>query len=513
METDYRLIAESAEDSIYIVGRDLVLTYVNAYGAGMLGGSPEMIVGQNLADLFSGNSAKNQAKSIEKVFKTRKPVYMEDRYGFGDRGIWLSTKLIPILGADGGATAVIGISRDISDLKTTERSLKKSERTLQQRLKHSDALSELGSTLLEISEAGPLLEKMTEGIGKALNLDRVLIYRIDFRENVVDGLAEWLNPKTLGVESTKGRYELDVFINGALDLWKNRKPLVSHYNEVNPVLVGDKSSERLHNRMKIKSLLWYPFDFREQSFYALVLNQVEHRREWTDEEFNLLGRMITDVAIALQKIELMKNRDATDVELRSSVAKLKQTLEETVTALALTAEKKDPYTAGHQRRVVELAVAIAGELNLSEEKTEGIRIAAIVHDIGKIYIPAEILAKPTKLTDLEFGVVQTHSQFGFDILKTVDFPWPIAKVVLQHHERLDGSGYPLGLKDDEICQEARILAVADVIEAMVSYRPYRASLDIKKALAELQKGSGVLYDAQVVKACAKVLRSKDFVLD
>jgi putative nucleotidyltransferase with HDIG domain len=278
-------------------------------------------------------------------------------------------------------------------------------------------------------------------------------------------------------------------------------------------LVGDKSSELLHGRMKIKSLFWYPFGFKEHSYYALVLNQTGRRYDWSDEDISLIARVVTPVEIALQKIGFIKEKSKAEAEVKENLNRLKRTLEETVNALAVTAEKKDPYTAGHQRRVVKLAAAIAAEIGLGEEEAEGVRIAATVHDIGKIYIPVEILSKPGKLTDLEFGMVQAHSQLGFDILKTVDFPWPVAKIVLQHHERLNGSGYPLGLKGDEICQEARILAVADVVEAMVSDRPYRDGLDRAKVLAELDKGAGVFYDKDVVAACAKIISAKGFSLD
>jgi len=171
---------------------------------------------------------------------------------------------------------------------------------------------------------------------------------------------------------------------------------------------------------------------------------------------------------------------------------------------------RDPYTAGHQRRVGQLAAAIARELGLPEDTMRGIELAASIHDLGKISVPAEILSKPTKLTAIEFMLLKNHAQAGFDIIKDIKFPWPIATMVLQHHERQDGSGYPQGLKGEQILLESRILAVADVVEAMASHRPYREALGIDSALQEIQRGRGTLYDAAVVDACLRLFAEKRF---
>jgi PAS domain S-box-containing protein/putative nucleotidyltransferase with HDIG domain len=197
-------------------------------------------------------------------------------------------------------------------------------------------------------------------------------------------------------------------------------------------------------------------------------------------------------------------------ELTRTVERLQRRLEETVNALASITEKRDPYTAGHSHRVTQLAVTIAKEMSLSDSQLDGILVAGTLHDIGKIYEPSEILSKPGLLTDIEFLMMKVHPEIGYDILKNIEFPWPVAQIVLQHHERLDGSGYPGGLKDDEILTEAKILAVADVIDAMASHRPYRPSLGIKAALAEVSKNKGVLYDATVVDICVRLFNEKGF---
>jgi len=191
---------------------------------------------------------------------------------------------------------------------------------------------------------------------------------------------------------------------------------------------------------------------------------------------------------------------------------LRKALGGTVHAIASIVEKRDPYTAGHQRRVSDFARAIATEMGLSNDRIEGLRVAAIIHDIGKLSVPAEILSKPTKLTRIEFSLIKTHSQSGYDIIKDIDFPWPIARMVIEHHERINGSGYPNGLTGDNLLLESRILAVADVVEAMASHRPYRAALGIEPALEEIEKNKGIFYDAAVADACLRLFRHKGYKL-
>lgn len=202
--------------------------------------------------------------------------------------------------------------------------------------------------------------------------------------------------------------------------------------------------------------------------------------------------------------------DVTD--RKENVERLRRTLGATVQAIASMVEARDPYTAGHQRRVSDLARTIAAEMNLSHDRIEGLRVAAVIHDIGKLSVPAEILSKPTRLTNLEFGLIRNHAQAGYDILKDIEFPWPVARTVVEHHERLDGSGYPNGLTGEKLLLESRILAVADVVEAMASHRPYRASLGIEPALEEIERNKGILYDHLVADACLKLFREKSYQL-
>ena len=203
-------------------------------------------------------------------------------------------------------------------------------------------------------------------------------------------------------------------------------------------------------------------------------------------------------------------RSNLEQKVEERTAELQQTLSGVIYALTMIVEYRDPYTAGHQQRVSDLAHAIAKEMGFSRDKIMGIRMAGVLHDIGKIAIPAEILSKPSRLSKTEFDLIKNHSQTGYDILNSIKFPWPLSQIVLQHHERMDGSGYPNGLLGKEILIEARILGVADVVEAMASHRPYRAALGIDKALEEISNDKGKLYDTEAANACLKIFKEKEF---
>ncbi len=223
-----------------------------------------------------------------------------------------------------------------------------------------------------------------------------------------------------------------------------------------------------------------------------------------------IDELILRLRRVLRERTNIRERNRAEKELRGSLKKLRTAMESIVEAMVLAIEKRDPYTSGHQKRVATLAGAIAKEMGLSQDQIDGVRMAGMIHDIGKNAIPGQILSKPGKLTELEMGMMKEHSQIGCDILKGIEFPWPVAQMVLQHHERIDGSGYPQGLLGNETYLGAKILAVADVVEAMASHRPYRAAVGLDKAMEEISKHRGILYDPDVVDAGLKLLREKGF---
>ena len=196
--------------------------------------------------------------------------------------------------------------------------------------------------------------------------------------------------------------------------------------------------------------------------------------------------------------------------VKSNFDKLRRAMDGIVQAISVVVEMRDPYTAGHQQRVAQLSCAIARSMGLCEEEVYALRMASVIHDLGKITVPAEILSKPGQLSALEYELVKSHAQAGYDILKQVDFPWPLADIVLQHHERMDGSGYPNGLHAEDILLPARILSVADVFETIASHRPYRPALGLQPALNEIRNNSGSLYDPQVVDVCLELIENDRF---
>jgi len=224
---------------------------------------------------------------------------------------------------------------------------------------------------------------------------------------------------------------------------------------------------------------------------------------FSDKDVEFFKEVANDIAVGVKSIRL-------EVDLQKRNRQLQKSMESIIFIMGKIGESKDPYTAGHQKRVTQLATAIAKKMRLSEEKIEAIRFASLIHDIGKVGIPSEILSKPTKLNENEFALIKNHPSICYNIIKDVHLPWEVADIVWQHHERLDGSGYPRGLKGNEILLEARILGVADVVEAMSSHRPYRPALGIDKALEEISMNKGKLYDPDVVDACVKLFKEDGF---
>jgi PAS domain S-box-containing protein len=266
---------------------------------------------------------------------------------------------------------------------------------------------------------------------------------------------------------------------------------LNYLTDVFDTLVRDTNApvQRSEMRLRHKDGSW-------RTFEAVASNLVNHN-------------VVEAVIVNYRDIAGRKKEEAERIK---NYNRIKKTLQATVRSISLIVEIKDPYTAGHQQRVSHLAQAIAAEMDLTEDRQDFVHTASIIHDLGRVSVPSEIFSKPTTLSELEFNLIKIHSQAGYNILKDIDFSWPVADVVLQHHERMDGSGYPQHLQGEAILLEARILAVADVVEAMSSHRPYRPALGISFALDEISKNKGILYDANVVDACLKLFQEKKYNL-
>lgn len=286
-------------------------------------------------------------------------------------------------------------------------------------------------------------------------------------------------------------------------------PMVMAFTTRENVIINTSDDSAAFHRLdgemaaiNIGTIFLLPIRYQNQVFGLIgIFSRLPF--EMQAKELSLLDELASDLGYGVQS-------HRTKLAHEGSVQRLNRAMMHTIEAVSIALEKRDPYTAGHQNRVASLSMAIAREMGFSDERIEGIRLGSMVHDIGKISVPAEILNRPGRLSKDEFGIIKAHPESGYDILKGVDFPWPIAQMILQHHERVDGSGYPQGLKGNEITPEARILAVADVVEAITSHRPYRPSLGIDIALNEIERGRGTYYDAEVVDACLRLFREKGF---
>jgi len=304
-----------------------------------------------------------------------------------------------------------------------------------------------------------------------------------------------------------------------------RTDLNGRFNYINPIalritgyaeeeFIGKHFLEFIREDQKKEVDAFYQRQFREgipNTYYEVAITAKDGREMWFGQSVQLLrsgGRIGGMQAVARD----ITDRRRAENQVAETLETLRNTLRGTIQAMSVAVSTRDPYTADHQKRVADLARAIAKEMNLDSHRIDGIRLASMIHDIGKISVPAEILSRPTKLTEIEFRMVEEHPRAGYDILKSIEFPWPIARMVLEHHERMDGSGYPSGLTGNDILPDARILALADVVEAICSHRPYRPALGIETALREIELNRDTLYDRDVVDACLRLFREKGFTL-
>ncbi len=285
-----------------------------------------------------------------------------------------------------------------------------------------------------------------------------------------------------------------------LELVRGRSPLTQFV-----LITGEPTLETATNALRLGAYDYLAKPVRKETVCRIVAKAGQERAlrlqvEQLHEE-NLRHR---------EELELLVTERTS--ELQNALHRLTTTLESTTMALSMVLEKRDSYTAGHQRRVTDLALTLWDRLAAPREARDGLRIAGLLHDLGKIQVPAEILSKPARLSPAEFALIREHAASGWEVLRQVEFPWPVATIVRQHHERLDGSGYPDGLKSGEILLEAQVLGVADVVEAMSSHRPYRPALGIEVALAEVLRGRGTLYGPAIVDTCIKVFREEGYLL-
>jgi PAS domain S-box-containing protein/putative nucleotidyltransferase with HDIG domain len=449
-EKRYRLLVENAADVIWTVDMNMKLSYISPSITQLLGYTVEEAFSRNMEDIFSADSYRKAMYVLAEELEAEKSSNV-DR----SRSRVLELDLIHKNGSIIPAEIKYTFIRDKSDIP-----------------------QEILAVARNISERR--------------EAEELILEEKKFLDNIFDSLP--------------GIFYI-----------LNEKAEIIRWNK-NEEIILEYSSEELMNRNALETIAEEDRELVAErvanvfasGYSSVVANAVT--KSGKKIPLYLTGARVSkdnrDMLVGMG-IDITEQKSYEE-KSRKAVEELKEAINGAIEAIAMITEMRDPYTAGHQRRVADLSSAIAGEMGLSQEQVSTIRIAGILHDVGKASIPMEILCKPVALDPMEMDIIKLHPKVGYDILKSLKLPWPIGPAVLQHHERINGTGYPNGLIGDEITLEARILAVADVVEAMSSNRPYRPSLGIQNALNEIEQNKGVLYDIEVASVCLKLFNENRF---
>ena len=492
----FRGLVEQELAGVFILEQDGSIGYINPRFVEMLGYTDAEVRGRHVTDFIAESDRERVAKLNSEVVTGARRSMRVTAFLLRKNGA-----LLPVLAQGNfanyhGAPAIMGVALDISELKLAQSELERSNRILKTLSAGNNALVHAKT---ETELLGRMCRIMIDIGGFALawigypqaDAERSVrpVALAGLHEDFIRSLnVSWSETERGSGPTGRALRTGEIVISRDLAVDSNMEPW------------RDGSIER-----GLRSVIALPLKDGGKTFASITI--AAHERDaFTGDEVKLLTDLASDLAYGILSLRAR-------VAQEESTKRLRQSLQDAVLAIASTLETRDPYTAGHQRGVARLAMAIARELDVPEDDLEGIFLAGVVHDIGKIQIPSEILSKPGKLTPLEFELVKTHAQGGYDILKGVKFPWPVAEMVLQHHERLDGSGYPRGLKSDQILLGSKIIAVADVVQAMTSHRPYRPARGLDAALAEIEANKATKYYAPAVEACIGLFRNKGFTFE
>ena len=565
---DHAKILDEASDPLVVLNSDYQFTYANKAFAQALGKTLEVIIGNDLWGIYQKDGADFRRDAIKEVFETGQIKVVENVVPKPSGNLYFMTTFKPIFNEQNIVISVVAIAKDITDRKQAEEELLNSEEeksailntmselVVYQDINHNIIWSnkaaaqsvnqnvedlkgrkcyEIWAGRKEECEVCPVAlaieaEKMhqeenTTPDGKTWLISGYPI-KNEIGENIgaIEVTSDITERKKSEQQVKKRIKELELLYSLGEIAGKEDLTLDKLYQEFTDILPQSwQYSEIACARIVIGDSEFHTKNFAESAWMqsapvkvsGTVVGKIEvgYLEEMPKEgegSFLKEEKQLID-SIAERLGQITQRRQAEEV-LKHTLESLRKAFGTTIQVMVSAIEVRDPYTAGHQIRVADLARAIATEMGLPQDTIEGIRMAGSIHDIGKLSIPAEILSNPTKLSDIEFELIKEHPRKGYEMLKDVESPWPLAEIVYQHHERMDGSGYPRNLKGDEILMEARIMAVADVVEAMASHRPYRPTLGIDAALKEIEDNKRTLYDADAVGACLRLFREKSFSL-
>ncbi len=495
-EAKFRGLVEQEIAGVVIVREDGTLAYVNPQFAKMVGCAPGELIGRPLLEMVPPGEQETVQETIRRQ--------LAGDGGFVQIASRLATRnggtLDILINASHsvyeGRPASIAVVLDISDLRRAERSLDRLNRALR-------TLSSGNEALVRAANEQNLLDGMCRTLVKVGGYRMACISLVEHDAGKTVRPVAWAGDGKALLDTAKITWaDVELGRGPTGTAIRTGEPQINPDFATNPSMAPWRSAAL---ELGFASSMALPLKDASGVLGALTIYSAE-LGAFNSEEVGLLVELSDDLSFGIAALRDRRAREEGERQLRDS-------MRATIGAISGTVEARDPYTAGHQQRAARIAAAIAREMGLPEMQIQGLYLAGIIHDVGKISVPAEILSKPGKLSKAEAELVQAHPQSGYDILKDVAFPWPIAQIVLQHHERIDGSGYPRGLAGEAILIEARILAVADVVEAMNSHRPYRSALGPEVALAEIEKGAGRLYDNEAVQACLMLFRERGLRFD
>ncbi len=588
-EKKYRLLADNIQDVIFMLDMHLQYTYISPSVKTMRGYEPEEVLKQQpIEQVLTPSSRDIALNNLSEIMELEKSGRREEvplsrtlqleMWRKDGTTLWTDVRFSFIRDENQRPIAIMGVTRDITERKRAEDTLRVSE----QRYRIAEAIGHVGNweynlqttkfwgsdeakriygfdpdtldfTTDEVESCIPERERVHQALVDLIEADKP--YNLEFeihpknslKPRIISSVAELKrdehgNPllvKGFIQDITKRRQDESARVGSLKALLESQERYNALFDRsLNVICVMDFNGQFIDANNAALNL----FGYKREDIHSVNINSLmdedqlpralETIREITQtgiqkdlHEIRLRNKDGREIYLETQGSIIMSKgkpasiqiiaRDITqrklaDLKYQQTLESLRKSINTTIQVMVSAVEARDPYTAGHQLRVADLARTIATAMGLAPDKIEGIRMAGSIHDIGKLSTPTEILVKPTKLTKIEFSMIKEHPQNGYELLKNVESPWPLAQIVYQHHERMNGSGYPRNLKGDEILLEARIMAVADVVEAMASHRPYRASLGIEAALEEIEKNKGILYDDVVADACLKLFREKGY---